>query len=274
MEQVQILRIVVASPGDVRPERDALEKVTAELNRGVAAMAGLRLEVSRWETDAYPGFHSQGPQGLIDPILKVADCDLLIGIFWKHFGTPTPDGTTGTEHEFHTAYDAWKRTGRPQIMVYFNQKPYAPGSQAEAAQWGKVLEFRQNFPKEGLWWPYKGKGQFEELVRNHLTQFLRHRMSGAAQPAATGTTTATSPSGSAPAPTGLTAGKRDRLKRKRDALERESELRSEKLNQLRAAFAVEAAAAVRFQLEQQIKDEQSALERLDKELDYIEQSLR
>jgi hypothetical protein len=29
------------------------------------------------------------------------------------------------------------------------------------------------FPKEGLWWPYKGKPQFEKLVRNHLTNYIR-----------------------------------------------------------------------------------------------------
>jgi hypothetical protein len=40
-------------------------------------------------------------------------------------------------------------------------------------QWGRVLEFQTNFPKEGLWWPYNGARQFELLLRNHLTQFVR-----------------------------------------------------------------------------------------------------
>ncbi|HEX9869624.1 MAG TPA: SUMF1/EgtB/PvdO family nonheme iron enzyme, partial [Candidatus Tectomicrobia bacterium] len=42
-------------------------------------------------------------------------------------------------------------------------------------QWGQVLEFQENFPKEGLWWPYEGASQFERLLRLHLTQFIRHR---------------------------------------------------------------------------------------------------
>ena len=66
-----------------------MEGVIKELNRGVAADRNLLLELSRWETDAYPGFHAEGPQGLIDPILKIEDCDILLGIFWKRFGTPT-----------------------------------------------------------------------------------------------------------------------------------------------------------------------------------------
>ena len=151
-----------------------LPSVIEEVNRGVAADRRLRLDLSRWETDAHPGFHPEGPQGLIDPILNITDCDLLIGIFWKRFGTATTDGKTGTEHEFSLAYEAWMEKGTPQIFVYFNQKASTPRSKAEAEQWGQVLEFKERFPKEGLWWPYKGKSQFEKLVRNHLTNYIRN----------------------------------------------------------------------------------------------------
>ena len=60
-------------------------------------------------------------------------------------------------------------------MVYFNQRAATSKTRAETDQWGQVLDFQQRFPKEGLWWPYQGKAQFEKLVRNHLTQFLRQR---------------------------------------------------------------------------------------------------
>lgn len=173
MTEVKILRIVVASPSDVQAERDALSDVVSELNRGVAADRDLRVELSRWETDTHPGFHTEGPQGLIDPLLGIEDCDILIGIFWKRFGTPAKDAQSGTEHEFHCAYEAWRQKGQPQIMVYFNQEPYAPKSKDEVDQWSRVLEFKENFPQEGLWWEYQGTSQFERLVRNHLTQFIR-----------------------------------------------------------------------------------------------------
>jgi hypothetical protein len=172
--QPQILRIVVASPSDVQAERDALPSVIEEVNRRIAADRGLHLVLTRWETDTHPGFHAEGPQGLIDPIPKITDCDLLIGIFWKRFGTPTPYGKTGTEHEFSIAYETWRGRGRPEIFVYFNQKSYTPQSRGETEQWGQVLEFKDKFPKEGLWWPYKGKAQFEKLVRNHLVNYIRN----------------------------------------------------------------------------------------------------
>jgi rod shape-determining protein MreB len=171
-----ILRIVVASPSDVQVERDVLPLVEDELNDGIAAERGVRVIVSRWETDAYPGFHAEGPQGLIDPILNIEDCDVLIGVFWKRFGTPTKGAKSGTEYEIWRAYESWKKTGRPHIMVYFNQKPYLPKSKEETEQWGDVLEFQKNFPGEGLWWPYEGENQFERLVRNHLTKFIRNNI--------------------------------------------------------------------------------------------------
>ena len=172
-ERAQILRIVVASPGDVNAERAIVPRVAEELNMGIAADRGLRLEVIRWETDTYPGFHPEGPQGLIDEILHIEDCDVVIGIFWKRFGTPTKDGTTGTEHEIRRAYEAWEKHKRPQVMVYFNQKPSAPQSEEEANQWGQVKRFQKEFPKEGLWRTYKSVPEFERLLRTHLTNFIR-----------------------------------------------------------------------------------------------------
>jgi hypothetical protein len=175
MEQKQVLRIVVASPSDVKAERDLLPNVIEELNRSVAADRELRLELSRWETDAYPGFHPEGPQGLIDPIIQITDCDLLIGIFWKKFGTPTADGQTGTEHEINLAINAWKEKGSPQVFVYFSQKPYSPQSTSEGVQWTQVLGFREKFHAEGLWWPYNDEKHFEYIVRNHLNNFIRSK---------------------------------------------------------------------------------------------------
>lgn len=173
MPDKRTLRIVVASPADVNAERNVLPIVIDELNRGIAAERGIHVELYRWETDAYPGFHPEGPQGLIDPALNIENCDVLIGIFWKRFGTPTTDAQSGTEHEVMTAYEKWKQSGHPQIMIYFNQQPYSPQSRAELDQWRQVLDFREHFPREGLWWPYQGRREFEKLVRNHLTQIIR-----------------------------------------------------------------------------------------------------
>ena len=102
--------MIVVSPGDVAAERDAVELVIDDLNRRVAPANGCQLSLWRWETDARPGLHLEGPQGLIDERMQIADADIVVGIFWKRFGTPTGDAQSGTEHELRKASDAWRRT--------------------------------------------------------------------------------------------------------------------------------------------------------------------
>jgi hypothetical protein len=77
MKQARILKIVVASPGDVQAERDRIPAIVDELNKGIADERGVRLEVYRWETDAFPAFHPRGPQGQIDSCLRIEDCCLM-----------------------------------------------------------------------------------------------------------------------------------------------------------------------------------------------------
>jgi hypothetical protein len=70
------LDLVIASPSDVKEEREALDAVIANVNRLIAEDLGLTLKAVRWEADSYPGFHVDGPQGLIDTILNIEDCDV------------------------------------------------------------------------------------------------------------------------------------------------------------------------------------------------------
>jgi len=172
MNQVQIVRVVVASPVDVQAERDALAAVIDDLNKSLAIDRALRLELVRWETDASPGFHPKGPQWLIDSFLRIDEADVVIGIFWKRFGTPVDDASSGTAHELRLAHDAWSTKGKPQVMVYFRDSPYAPKTKEETDQWGYVLKFKSEFPREGLWWAYSDLAEFERLLRVHLMRFV------------------------------------------------------------------------------------------------------
>ncbi len=172
MTRLSVIRVVVGSPNDVATERNHLQIIVDELNRTVADARGLQIKLVRWETDTHPGFHVDGPQAFIDPILNIEEAQLFIGIFWKSFGTTLPSGETGTEHEFNKAYESWKSTKQPQIMFYFSEQPYTPKSVKETDQWGRVIAFKENFPEEGLWWSYKEERDFERQVREHLTRFV------------------------------------------------------------------------------------------------------
>ena len=139
--------------------------------RGIARSLGVHLVLWRWETDTYPAFHADGPQGVIDELMEITRSDLVVGVFWKRFGTPTADFESGTEHELSIAWSSWKNRGRPQVMVYFDQAPARPTSREDTDQWGKVLDFKKRFSKR-LWWSYDGAQEFERVFREHIQRFL------------------------------------------------------------------------------------------------------
>jgi tetratricopeptide (TPR) repeat protein len=169
------VRLVLVSPGDVARERAVVSAVVDELNRAVAADRGCQLSLWRWETHSRTGMHLQGPQGLIDELMEIEDADIVVGLFWKYFGTPTHESASGTEHELRRAWAAWRERGRPEVMVYFCRRAYAPRAPAELAQWQRVLEFQRDLPKEQLWWTYSTIHEFERLLREHLTRLVQSR---------------------------------------------------------------------------------------------------
>jgi hypothetical protein len=172
---VELIRVVVLSPGDVAEERATVAVVVDELNRRVARSHGCLLSLWRWETDARAGLHIAGPQGLIDERMEIGESDIAIGIFWWRFGTPTGDARSGTEHELRRAWEAWRENHRPDVMVYFCEREGFPASKAEAEQLMQVMAFREELPREQLWWSYTTPVEFERLVRGHLEDVIVRR---------------------------------------------------------------------------------------------------
>lgn len=176
--RLKLFRLVIASPGDVERDWRAITAAVEELNRGAARDRGIYIEVSNWRTDAYPAFHAEGPQGHIDEQLRIEDCDVLLALFWTRFGSPVKGAKSGTQHEIERAIRSWKRAGRPQVMVYFKDKPYSPKSQSEIQQWANVRAFRDDFPPQGLYRTYKTTPELEKLLRGDLALLIRNATAG------------------------------------------------------------------------------------------------
>jgi hypothetical protein len=120
----------------------------------------------------------------VDQALNIENCDILIGVFWKRFGTPTADAGSGTEHEFKIAHERWKASGgvRPRIMLYFSTAPFFPRSAEEIEQMGRVVEFRQAHEREALFCEFAGEIDFERAVRRHLRQAVTAMVSPPTKP--------------------------------------------------------------------------------------------
>jgi hypothetical protein len=83
----KIIKVFLASPGDLQDERRAAKSVVDEFNKLWADMLGYHVELVGWE-DIVSRYGR--PQALINRDLE--RCELFIGMIWKRWGTP-PDLT-------------------------------------------------------------------------------------------------------------------------------------------------------------------------------------
>jgi hypothetical protein len=169
-----VLTVFVASPSDVDEERNRLEEVIRDLNIAWSRELGIRLELVRWETHAFPGF-GEDAQDVVNSQIP-DDYDLFIGLIWYRFGTPTGRAGSGTIEEFQRAKKRFDvDPSALQLMIYFKDAPVPlPPSKLDHTQITKVAEFRSCLGEEGaLYWPFLSLEDFEKLVRLHLTRHVQ-----------------------------------------------------------------------------------------------------
>ena len=167
--QEKVFSVFVASPGDVQEEREGLEEIIRDLNITWSRELGIRLELVRWETHAFPGM-ADDPQALINDQIP-QDFDLFIGIMWSRYGTPTGRAGSGTIEEFQKAKK--RHDTNPEsvkIMFYFKDAPLLP-SEIDTEQLALVKAFQKSLGQEGaLHWKFKDIKEFEKLLRLHITR--------------------------------------------------------------------------------------------------------
>jgi hypothetical protein len=163
--QEYVLRVFVGSPSDVKNERGRLEEVISELNE--TGQLGIRFDLVRWETKAYPGIGEDSQAVINEQILD--DYDVFIGIMWHRLGTPTGRAESGTVEEYQHALQRYKEDhSSVNIMLYFKDEPIPP-SDIDTDQLAGVNAFKQRVATEGaLYWPFTSVDDFEKTVRMHL----------------------------------------------------------------------------------------------------------
>jgi anti-sigma regulatory factor (Ser/Thr protein kinase) len=170
-ESVTRLRVLVASPGDTEEERARLDRVAAELNRGVGEESGFFLDLIKWETHSRPGI-GEDAQDVINR--QLPDPDIVIGIFWRRLGTPTRRAASGTAEELQRALDAWRRSRAIEVLVYFSAAPYTP-LRADLEQLSDLAIFRDYLEDSGFFChEYDDADEFEAKVREHLGATIRN----------------------------------------------------------------------------------------------------
>lgn len=170
-KQITLIKVFVASPGDVDSEREALEHVIRDLNVILGKTREIQLDLVKWETHAYPSL-GKDVQSVINE--QIGDnYDIFVGVLWKRFGTPTPQAMSGTAEEFNRAYKRYKENpDQIRVMIYFNESPVSP-SELDPEQLSQIKQFRDGLGDKGvLYWSYTELGEFTDLIRMHLSNHI------------------------------------------------------------------------------------------------------
>lgn len=114
--QRNILTVFLASPGDLKEERDIVRKSVERVNKILSRKVGWQIDLLGWE-DTLPGYSR--PQTLIN--IYADSYDLFIGVLWRRWGQNTGKYSSGFEEEFIRACDRHKKTGKPEIWLFFKK---------------------------------------------------------------------------------------------------------------------------------------------------------
>jgi hypothetical protein len=89
-----VLKVMIASPGDVAAERQSVREIVYQWNDVNSQDRALVLLPTAWETNAAPAMGSRAQEIINQQLLR--DADLLIAMFWTRIGTSTGAAVSGT----------------------------------------------------------------------------------------------------------------------------------------------------------------------------------
>ncbi len=163
-----VIEIMVASPTDVKLERDAIVEVIQQWNYTNSRHRNFVLIPRLWETSSAPLTVFRGQEVIIKQVLE--NCDILVAIFWKTIGSPTGAFPSGTIEEIKTHIDK----GKPG-MIYFSLADIPQDH--DRAQLQEVNKFKEECQKDdslfrSLYSEYKTILEFKENFREHLDIML------------------------------------------------------------------------------------------------------
>ena len=159
-----VLKVLIASPGDTRDLRDQVEQALHEWNGDRGEAAGVLLLPRRWETNAVPMITGTDGQTVINSQL-VADADIVIGIFHATLGRPTPRAASGTAEELTASHAA----GKP-VHVFFSTMPVPRDHDRE--QLAALDEFKKEMSQQGLYGSFDTPGSLKDQVKSAIEHDL------------------------------------------------------------------------------------------------------
>ncbi len=158
--RAKVVKVMIASPSDVAAERQVIRNVIQEWNFTHSEDKNLVLMPVGWESHSAPSMGDRAQAIFNKQVL--ADCDLLLAVFWTKLGTPTGKAASGTVEEIEEHIKAKK-----PAMIYFSKIPVLLES-VDPKQYKAVMEFKKEMGKRGLYAEYESTEDFREKLSRQL----------------------------------------------------------------------------------------------------------
>lgn len=185
------LQIFISSPGDVFEERAIAQRVIERLQSEYVGRVVLQPVL--WEHE--PLLASSTFQ---EQIIHPSETDVVVSILWSRLGTRLPKGFTradgsrfdsGTEYEFEDAIAAFRKHGKPELLVYRKTAPPSVRLDDEKELLERLQQKKKLDEFVGRWFHDQAEGtliaafhafdspsDFESLLEAHLHKLIERKL--------------------------------------------------------------------------------------------------
>lgn len=170
---MQKIKVVIASPGDVKRERELIRSTILTTVNVWAKILNIEFEVIDWENSTYPSVGNYSQEVINN---QFGGCiDLVIGAFWYRLGTPTPNFPSGTVEEIERAVNKQKEGENINVKLYYKSKP-VPKKRLQESQLDAVHKWRDYWSKRGVYyWSFKESSDISDLITKHLGLYIERK---------------------------------------------------------------------------------------------------
>lgn len=157
--RADVLRVFIASPGDLADDRDEVEKAIYEWNRQQSARQAIVLLPERWEGSA--ARQGGDGQGQINE-QQVQNSDIVLAMLWTRLGQPTGRAASGTAEEIELG----ERFGKP-THVLVSRRPFDVGK-LDPKEYERLKGYISKVQERGLTKEYHDSPGLRREVNNAL----------------------------------------------------------------------------------------------------------
>jgi hypothetical protein len=159
-------KVTIASAGDILVEGRIVCEVCNGVNAGlVTDHEDVTYKINSWE-DIFDVDLS--PQEIVSKLEK--ECDILICLFHKRFGTSSSPGKPCNLESFLLSYDIWKFCRKPNILTFFKEVKVSSLEDIKDPQLLKVLALKDRLINDSVMIveDFKEPDEFCEKIQDRL----------------------------------------------------------------------------------------------------------